>query len=392
MEKFERIKEERAHKPPLWEPSGNMCSDIRAMLYGSELVYAFAVLRELARENDMEKEYLIGIAPGNAEERQKILSEGIKDKITTKDIVDFVQSNLKRLEDVSRICSDLFVETLLDMGKMENAYIVKFDAHRAGSTFVYGIYVNHDLKRISLSFRGTAEMGDWGANLKYFKEPLNPSDSLLELGFDEKKKIRVHGGFKEYLMGSHPSHDCKYKDIKGELVELYTSGECNGYDLIVTGHSLGGALSTLMSFQLASSGKISKHLGNKPLVNISFASPYVGGEVFGEAFKMLEKAGKLQHIRVSNENDIVPVLVAMPDFRHVGINLHLDDTKDYALEYQGKRSLWWQWTPFFPWLANLSNHGLEEYDTRFKKVKTAIRHMTINDVYGNSSITKDFIE
>ena len=101
---------------------------------------------------------------------------------------------------------------------------------------------------------------------------LDPSTSLLELGFDENKRIRVHGGFKgefkmvpcilfqavekvtsfipppmylyfvcviycsEYLMGSHPSHDCKYKDIKGELIELYTSGECDGYDLIVTGH------------------------------------------------------------------------------------------------------------------------------------------------------------
>jgi len=392
-ERYVRIKEERAQNPPPQEPSYNMFSDIKAMLAGSELVYAFATLRIKAMEKDLEKEHLIGISPGNKEERQKILSEGIKDKITIENIVEFIEANLKTLEDDKAINPDnILIDVLLDMSMIKNAYIAKFDAKNSGHAFVYGIYVNHDRKRISLSFRGTSATRDWLANASVLKSELDPSASLVKLGFDENKKIYVHGGFKAYLMGDRKKAENidtgKYKDIKDELVELYTSGECDGYELIVTGHSLGGALSTLMAFNLASSSKIRKILGNKPVVNISFASPYVGGKVFSEAFKILEKAGRIQHIRVSNETDVVPVAIIAPNYMHVGINLHLDPVKDVILVYQGKRSFNSQFSPF----QNAANHSLDEYDTRFRKAKDQIESMAINDIYSNSSITKDFAE
>ena len=50
--------------------------------------------------------------------------------------------------------------------------------------------------------------------------------------------------------------------------------------------SLGGALSTLLSFKLAGSSKMDAHLDGRPIYNISFASPMVGGETFKGAFEV----------------------------------------------------------------------------------------------------------
>ena len=61
-----------------------------------------------------------------------------------------------------------------------------------------------------------------------------------------------------------------------------------GYELMVTGHSLGAALATLISLKLAGS---SKSWVPKPITLYSFESPFVGGESFREAHqvrKMIE--------------------------------------------------------------------------------------------------------
>ena len=83
-----------------------------------------------------------------------------------------------------------------------------------------------------------------------------------------------------------PYGDQKYNEIKQDILDLYEKDGCEGYDLCVTGHSLGGSLSTLVAFELAASKKIAKHLKGKSVVNVSFASPYVGGPVFNEAFQV----------------------------------------------------------------------------------------------------------
>ena len=87
---------------------------------------------------------------------------------------------------------------------------------------------------------------------------------------------------------SNPNRDGKqkYNEIKQDILDLYTKDGCEGYDLCITGHSLGGALSTLVAFELAASRKLEPHLNGKSIINVSFASPYVGDEVFNEAFQV----------------------------------------------------------------------------------------------------------
>ena len=41
-----------------------------------------------------------------------------------------------------------------------------------------------------------------------------------------------------------------------------------------------------MAFNLAASQKFAQYLGHKPIGNVTFGSPYVGGHVWAEAFQV----------------------------------------------------------------------------------------------------------
>ena len=62
--------------------------------------------------------------------------------------------------------------------------------------------------------------------------------------------------------------DTKFDDIVGQIRDAYANPKYKDYDLYVTGHSLGGALSTLLSFYLVSTGKLDDILKGKAVTNI----------------------------------------------------------------------------------------------------------------------------
>jgi hypothetical protein len=72
-------------------------------------------------------------------------------------------------------------------------------------------------------------------------------------------------------------------------------------------NSLGGALTSLMAFYLSGSGRLQDVLKGRPVTAISFASPQVGDNGYNKAFQALESKGDLQHIRISNQGDLIPV-------------------------------------------------------------------------------------
>merc|ERR1712032_1724203 len=87
--------------------------------------------------------------------------------------------------------------------------------------------------------------------------------------------------------------------VHGEITSLLD--KYDDYDLYFTGHSLGAALATLCATASSLSDDI-----KKPIRLITFASPHVGQPDFIDAFQYLEKNGRIQHIRVTNGDDIVP--------------------------------------------------------------------------------------
>ena len=148
-----------------------------------------------------------------------------------------------------------------------------------------------------------------------------------------KESILVHRGFFRYLFDNDDWKKSKYGLIVEKLGSLLGNYQFNAKsELTITGHSLGAALATLLSFFLACNKDIMDNLRfkkeNRQYVScISFAAPAVGNGGFQKAFRFLEQENNLRHVRVTNQCDLVPLLPTMLSLRtacrHTGVQVHL---------------------------------------------------------------------
>ncbi len=156
-----------------------------------------------------------------------------------------------------------------------NDCIIDFIVINAGSQALQGF--DNTTNTIFTSFRGSSNMHNWIENIQVTH--INPY---------ENTSLAVEKGF--------------YKDYEyikkqlfenlDDLVSLY-----NTRDLLITGHSLGGAASTLFAFDIA----MEKDYNILHFYN--FGSPRVGNLAFCEIFDFM-----IDGFRVVHNNDIVPSL------------------------------------------------------------------------------------
>lgn len=175
------------------------------------------------------------------------------------------------------------IKTALD--KSPNAELVNFFENSAGAQIC--ITVSHALKRISVIFRGSNQAVDWLHDFMICKRE-------IEHG------IYVHLGFYKTLM-----KEKLFENLLNSVKSLLQ--EYKSYNLVLSGHSLGGGLATLFGYLI--SNKI-----NDNITIITFASPRVGNENWAKKFNNLKN---VRHYRVVNQKDVV---TAMPyiGFYHCG--------------------------------------------------------------------------
>lgn len=99
------------------------------------------------------------------------------------------------------------------------------------------------------------------------------------------------------------------------------------YKVLVTGHSLGAALSTVFGFFASCDERFTR---NSYLKMITFGSPYVGGRAFADAFKYQEHHNKIRYARFYNVRDSITYLPpnmkvskSGSTFQHVGVSIRL---------------------------------------------------------------------
>jgi hypothetical protein len=153
-----------------------------------------------------------------------------------------------------------------------------------------------------------------------------------------------------YLFGG--DKDPKFNKLMVEIDELRKQNP--GFKLYFTGHSLGGALATFMTFCVAAS------LPDEHVICYAFGSPKVGNLAFRRAFQSLEQQGRISCLRVSNDGDSVTRMPDLPAFmlripdcsgcsclfawsymfccqknmyRHVGINLKLKPRNRFQISH-----------------------------------------------------------
>ncbi|KAM3356788.1 hypothetical protein P3S68_023502 [Capsicum galapagoense] len=168
-------------------------------------------------------------------------------------------------------------------------------------------------KRLVVAFRGTEQTKwkDLVTDLMLVPAGLNPE----RIGGDFKEEVQVHSGFLS-----------AYDSVRIRLISLikkaidYRDDDLdlpNKWHVYVTGHSLGGALATLLALELSSS-QLAKR-GAMRVTMYNFGSPRVGNKKFAEVYNEKVK----DSWRVVNHRDIIPTVPRLMGYCHVAQPVYL---------------------------------------------------------------------
>ena len=207
----------------------------------------------------------------------------------------------------------------------------------------YGISVDPHQKRVMVVFRGAITTTDW---LTTFQFRLQQIRNPVKDDYEGKNEVlRVYSGFYKYLFRKRKdTGTTKYHEI-ANLVHKYGIDQIGSYyNLFVTGHSLGGALSHLFSFFASTDDRFTK---NGPVKAIVFASPYMGGHSWADAFRHQERMKKVQFVNCRNSSDVVPrtppnfaIGRRGPLWRHIGIGVTLPKVPKFGFKWKPLVHYW----------------------------------------------------
>mmetsp|Transcript_10011 Transcript_10011/g.14992 ORF Transcript_10011/g.14992 Transcript_10011/m.14992 type:complete len:470 (-) Transcript_10011:147-1556(-) len=386
-----------------------------SMLRVSKIVYYFSTIRDFVNKYDEELHKDEEVQQSKSSDRHKhkkfvkfvnttnvitrhcndnerhLKSTLIKKPILLSEILTFLRENRNFIQECTDLFSDDYVLRPLedqlkspdDFPKLNmeddfemllerkfDADVVEFDDEFDNNELLFAIVVNRTEKRIICVFRGSVSGGkDWSTNTKVFRTKVGDiKDADKDLGLKEFGNMGLHRGFANYLFSDEWTKDglpSKFEQIVETLREIRTKRDRNGnrykdYSIFVTGHSLGGALSQLLSFALAGS-TLTRDEFPKPVTAITFASPRVGNRDWLREYQSLEKKGHLRHIRVSNDGDRVCVVPTFPiGYLQTGVNVHLYSNKKADVDYNKQRSRFSAIQCSNP----LTMHGLDSYYER----------------------------
>lgn len=169
------------------------------------------------------------------------------------------------------------------------------------------IFTNDDESRVLIAFTGTMRMAEWMNDINVVQNPNSVLNGYV-------RGSLVHSGFYNV-----------YLSVREEIVNR-VSNYHNMKELYITGHSLGGALSTLCAYDLHS---------YRP-VHYSFASPRVGNNMFAESYDNLVPQG----LRVYNVEDTIvslpPPIIFSFVYTHVNngvpFNVNLGSVRDNHIQ------------------------------------------------------------
>ena len=205
-------------------------------------------------------------------------------------------------------------------------------------------------------------------------QPTNPQTPLLQ----DMATPKVHRGFYRYLHAdSHRTEDTsKFDNILAKVKATLRQHE--GYELFISGHSLGGALCQLFAFELAA---LDDDDIPKPIRAISFASPQVGHTSYATAFRKLEEAGRLRHLRITNQGDAVPEMPFGFGYTQTGVNVHVRHDATAQVGYGVVKNIVSQTR----WNSG-DMHSLGVYENRlFNDWNTELLAETMDELYASEA-------
>lgn len=217
----------------------------------------------------------------------------------------------------------------------ESAQVFPFDKRLGEDIDTQGLVAANDTHTI-IAFRGSSGLPDWLTNLQ----------AAIDPGPLDPKNSKVHEGFQDALFPALLTIGCHLGNIKSSVARD---------NVWVTGHSLGGALATLLVAMLLDVDEMSSLVVPKGLY--TFGAPRVGNHAFQVAF---DQRFSNTAFRVVNQGDLVPHLPPEffgPGFSHTGKSVLF--LEDGTREEDPDGSVWRQFrNSLGAWLGGVGKEGL----------------------------------
>jgi len=221
---------------------------------------------------------------------------------------------------------------------------------------------------IFIGFRGTANMDEWIHDASYIQQPnildikvapfrrppsevdVSPTTGEVKIPISISPKVAhqttIAGTNINPLLGQskvdnvlrcHTGFIEVYTRVRDTILSTVSPYKTN--KIVITGHSLGAALSTLCSIDLGNQGY--------QVYGYVFASPRVCNGMIGDYIKQYTKV----FIRISNQDDIVPTIPypVMPNFENPDSPYMYSHTVDGSITYSDN------------WSSLLNNHSMPNY-------------------------------
>ncbi|SCZ91866.1 BZ3500_MvSof-1268-A1-R1_Chr5-3g08187 [Microbotryum saponariae] len=216
-----------------------------------------------------------------------------------------------------------------------------FDNHRISPIVTY-LAVDHEMKAIVLSCRGSLGLSDVLVDLVCSYEQIHVPDG------DPMALYQVHAGM--WHAATRLQRGLVHKTIK-EALEQYPS-----YGLVLTGHSLGGGVSSLLSLLWSTPSHVFERnrrpvdIGRHPPIHTPFVTSFASGlpagrpihcYVFGPPCVASPDLGRYCQGLVTStthNNDVVPTLSigSLRDLKTMAMNLHEDGGTGTTREIIGR--------------------------------------------------------
>lgn len=344
-----------------------------SLLAGSDVMYAFAALRKYANANEAlpdgdpnkirinQVQLILTQTHAKLVKEKRDIHRYLQYEVTGRDIQRFIALNKELVDTIpndqvnTQVGAIDNINAILKRLKHIDFGVREFDDQFAERQLVYGITVNRTNKRITVFFRGSVQDSrDWPTNLNILLKTLEVPAEFT--GEKTNQKIKVHRGFHSYLnekldketgrrrqpltklldavLPDEKEIRTKFTEINDNLQHILSKDEFKDYKVYVSGHSLGGALSQLLAYQLAGNNSLREFRNALPVTAITYASPRVGDDGFRQAFERLESMDILRHIRVSNAGDVVPVAPPGFGYAQTGVNFHVKKNSPMGVGYQ----------------------------------------------------------
>jgi hypothetical protein len=200
------------------------------------------------------------------------------------------------------------------------------------------MFLNADIRTMYIAFRGTNSWNDVKHDLDY-----------RTIAFDEDHPdVLVHAGFRN-----------KYKSVEDRILEV-TRATTRLYDkVVITGHSLGGAIATIASPAIAEAHP------EKIVECLTYGSPRVGNERFVDWFKSTVDL----NFRITTNRDPVQWLPFESYYHHVSHAISFDHTGQVTKvpDPPAKMRFWYALEDLdLEWF--LEDHKLDTYILRLNSI------------------------